>query len=261
MEYKTKVVTGKVRLNYPCLFEPRGMKGQPDSAKTFNAVLLIDKKDKKTIKSIQAAIDAAIDKACDPKGKWKGSEPDDIELPLLDGDKKNKRGEHPEYEGHYYINAKAKPDRPPGVIDINGHELTAEREIFGGCYVMASIDFFAYSFGNKDGVACGILNIMKVADGPAFSAQNTSAQDDFADFIQDDGLRKKRRELEDEDEDDEPTPRRRRHPEPDDEDDEPAPRKRSRREDPVDEDDEPTPRRRSRRKPYDLDDEDDMPYA
>ena len=54
----TKVITGKVRLSYAHVWEPVSINGGEEK---YSVSLIIPKSDTKTVKDIQAAVDAAID--------------------------------------------------------------------------------------------------------------------------------------------------------------------------------------------------------
>jgi hypothetical protein len=57
---KTKVVTETVRLSYANVWEPKSINGGTEK---YSVSLIIPKSDTKTIAAINAAIDAAIDRA------------------------------------------------------------------------------------------------------------------------------------------------------------------------------------------------------
>ncbi len=77
----TKVITGKGRLSYAYVWEPRMQDGQ--DAK-YSTSFLIPKSDKITIEKIRAAIEAA--KEIGKSKKWGGKVPISLKLPLRDGD-------------------------------------------------------------------------------------------------------------------------------------------------------------------------------
>lgn len=164
---ETKVVTGLVRISFPKLFEAEET---PSGQLKFGAQLLIDKTDKATIKKIKAAVEAA--KEIGKVKKWSGIIPKALKLPLRDGDAE-KEGE--QYENCFFVNATS--DNKPGVCDRNVQPITDEDEIYPGCYVIASVNFYPFNEGGSKGVACGLNNIMKVKDGPRLDGRTSAAQD------------------------------------------------------------------------------------
>ena len=168
MENSTKVVTGKVRFSYLNAFEPKSVNGGDEK---YSVSLIIPKSDKKTISDINAAIEQAKQ---DGKGKFGGKVPASLKLPLRDGDLE--RTEDESYKGCYFVNANSK-DRP-GVVDKNVKAILDPNELYSGCYGRASITFYAFNQNGNKGIACGLQNIQKLADGEPLSGRSR-AEDDF----------------------------------------------------------------------------------
>ena len=87
-----------------------------------------------------------------------------------------------EYENHYFINATSK--YKPGIVDKKLNEINDEKEIYPGCYVRASINFYYFNKAGQVGIGCGINNIQKLADGEYIHI-NSRPEDDFS-IIEDD---------------------------------------------------------------------------
>ena len=171
----TKFVTMKVKFSYVHVFEPHALdEGQE---KKYSVSLLIPKSDKKTIVAIEKAIEAA---AVAGKEKWGGKVPNNLKTPLRDGDED--RPDQPEYNGMYFINASSKTR--PGVVDAQVQPIIDSTELYSGCYGRASINFYAFSVSGNKGIACGLNNIQKLADGDYLGGRSR-AEDDF-DAVDDD---------------------------------------------------------------------------
>ena len=155
----TKVVFGPCRLSYTHL---------------FSKYVLIPKKEKATIKAIEAAIEAAKKEAI--TAKWGGKEPKKIDLPLRDGDDKE---DDAVYENMFYVNAKASTR--PGIVDKNKAPIVDEDEIYSGVWAYVSVTFYGYDVNGNRGIACGLNNIMKFKDDERFGGR-ASAENDFADL-------------------------------------------------------------------------------
>jgi len=166
----TKVITGKVRLSYAHLFKPTAIDEAQEPK--YSVCLLIPKSDKETLKKIKTAIDAAKEAG---KSKWNGKIPANLKTPLRDGDEERAE-DHPEYAGCYFLNASCK--QKPGVIDKQKNEITDSTEVYSGCYARASINFYAFDKAGNRGIACGLNNIQKIADGD-FLGGRSKAEDDF----------------------------------------------------------------------------------
>ena len=167
----TKVITGKCRLSYAHVFEPSRM--SEDDPLKYSACIIIPKSDKATIKKISVAVEAATQDGI--KSKWKGKKPANLKLPLRDGDEE--RPEDEAFAGCYFLNANSK--NAPGVVDLAKHEIMDITEVYSGCYCRFSINFYPFS-GKQNGVAAGLNNIQKVADGTPLGGRSR-AEDDFDD--------------------------------------------------------------------------------
>lgn len=171
------MITGKVRFSYASVFQPKAAMdgGEPK----YSVVLLIPKKDTKTIEEIKKDIQAAINAG---KEKWNGKVPTNVKTPLRDGDEE--RPDRPEFKGMYFIQASSK--MKPQVVDRNLQAIIDPTEFYSGCYGRASINFYAYSVNGNKGIACGLGNIQKLEDGESFTGRKR-AEDEFSAFASDDG--------------------------------------------------------------------------
>lgn len=172
----TKIVTGKVRFSYANLFRPRVAEAGQDPK--YSVSLLIPKSDKVTLSKIKSAVEAAIRLGI--TNQWGGKKPIDLKLPLRDGDVD--REDSPEYANHYFMNCNSK--QKPGIVDKNLNPILDETEVYSGCYGRASVNFFPYNHKGNRGVACGLNNVQKLADGESLGGRSR-AEDDF-DEVDDD---------------------------------------------------------------------------
>ena len=166
----TKVITEKCRLSYEHIWKPSSI--DDNSPAKYSACIVIPKTDTKTIQKIQKAVEAATDEGV--KSKWKGKKPANLKLPLRDGDEE--RPEDEAFKGCYFLNANA--NRRPGVVDLA--RILDQDEVYSGCYCRFSINFYPFSASGNNGVAVGLNNLQKVADGERL-AGGSRAEDDFDD--------------------------------------------------------------------------------
>ncbi len=165
----TKVVTGRVRFSYLHAFEPHAVEeGQEPK---YSVSLIIPKSDKVTIARIQTAIDAAIETGLP---KFGGKRPANLKLPLRDGDLE--RPEDEAYKNAYFINASSK--MKPGVVDAQRNPILDSTEVYSGCYGRASINFYAFNKAGNRGIAAGLNNLQKLADGEYLGGRSRP-EDDF----------------------------------------------------------------------------------
>lgn len=148
-----------VRLSYPQLFQAKAMEG---SKPKFSAVFLLNKKTHaKEIAQIEKMTERAM---LDKFGKKVALK----NVPLKDGnDKAEKEG-----YGDEVMYLTAKSDTRPAVVDQKKAPLTeADGKIYGGCYVNAFIEIFAYKHPTGgSGVSAGLKAVQFFRDGESFGA-------------------------------------------------------------------------------------------
>ena len=165
----TKVVTGTVRLSYEHVWEPASINGGEEK---YSASLIIPKSDKATVNAIQKAVDAAIEEGL---AKFGGKKPNKaaIKLPLRDGDVER---EDEAYQNSFFVNANSRT--APQIVDRSVQPILDRNEVYSGCYIRASISFYAFNSNGNKGIACGLNNIQKIRDGEPLGGR-TNAADDF----------------------------------------------------------------------------------
>lgn len=172
---ETKVLLANVRLSYANIFEPKAFEGQEPK---YSVSLIIDKNDKDTIKLINEAIESARSQGAEKF--WNGKIPKSLKMPLRDGDEE--RDEDEAYQNAFFINANSKT--APQVVGTVRSKATGKcvelgsDDVYSGCYANVSINFYPYNNISK-GVAAGLGNIQKCADGEPLGAGRTKAEDEF----------------------------------------------------------------------------------
>lgn len=155
--------------------------GTTGGEKKYSLVIMIPKSATDEVLKIKRAIKAAHEAGQKEKWSGKGPELGACKHPLRDGDKE--RPDDEAFKGMYFITASAKTK--PGVIDIYGLDLTEpgrEEEVYSGMKVHVTVTFFAFNANGNKGIACGLNNVLKIADGPHRGGR-ISATADFAEFI------------------------------------------------------------------------------
>lgn len=178
-----KTVTPVFRLSFPALFEPKAMDdGKPKYG--VSAVWTPGKftdADKKKWKKVKALLDEASMERF--KKHWKDL-PANFKKGLRDGAEKAELEGYG--EGTCFANLTSL--MRPGVVDRDREPIGPEQgnadEIYPGCYCRATITAYSYDKKGK-GVALGLQNIQKVADGDRLDSR-TDAAEDFEDEAIDD---------------------------------------------------------------------------
>ena len=174
---ETKVITGKVRLSYANIFEPKSING---SDPKYSVSLIIPKSDKQQIETIEEAINNAILAGESKLVGKNGKVPSNIKLPLRDGDEDRPDDEN--YADSYFLNANST--KAPAVVGLEKDRSTGraihlgEDDVYSGCYARVSINFYAFNTNGNKGIACGLGNIQKVEDGDRLGG-GSSAEEDF----------------------------------------------------------------------------------
>jgi hypothetical protein len=159
-----------VRFSYANVHQAVSVNG---SDPKYSVSIIIPKSDKKTIKKVKDAIQKAIEES---KEKFGGKVPANLKTPLRDGDADREGDEA--YADSFFINANSKIK--PGIVDADFNPIIDQSEFYSGCYGRVSLTFYGFNVSGNKGVAAGLQNIMKTADGEPLGAKS-SPEDDFAD--------------------------------------------------------------------------------
>ena len=179
----TKVITGpKTRWSYANVWDPKSING---GTPKYSVSLIIPKCDAATVKKIEAAIQAAYEEG-ESKLKGNGKSVPSLKVlktPLRDGDLE--RPDDAAYADSYFINANSAS--APGIVDADRQPILERSEVYSGVYGRASINFYAFNSNGNKGIACGLNNLQKIADGEPLGGKSR-AEDDFATDDDDDFL-------------------------------------------------------------------------
>lgn len=173
-EQKQTRVMVQARASYAHIFEPHAVNEGDDEK--YNVSLIISKDDEKSLNSINKAIENAKENG---KEKFGGKIPANLKTPLRDGDVD--REDDDAYENAYFINANTK--RKPQVLDMQGQRTDDPDDVYSGCYIRVTVNFYPFAVSGNKGIACGLGNIMKAKDGEPLSGGGAKAEDEFAEFI------------------------------------------------------------------------------
>ena len=151
----TKVITGpKTIFSYLNVNEPKVPMG--GGTPKYSVSLIIPKSDTVTVNKIKAAIKAAYDEG---QSKLKGNSK--------------------------FVPVNANSTTKPGVVDADRQDIIDTSELYSGIVGRASINFYAYNSNGNKGIACGLNNLQKLADGTPLGG-HSRAEDDFADLDDED---------------------------------------------------------------------------
>lgn len=168
MNTETKVSTPElVRFSYVNLENPKCAPGSTELK--YGMSVIIPKSNKKTLKLIEAAIEAAIEVGKEKHGKsFKAKK-----LPLRDGDEER---EDAAYANSFFLNANSK--NRPGMVDKKVQPILDLKEIKSGDWGNVSLNFYPFNVNGNSGIAVGLNHVQKVKDGEPLGSQ-TNAADEF----------------------------------------------------------------------------------
>lgn len=173
----TKVFTPAFRVSFPAVFEPTAMSDK-DTPKY--AVTMLFPKDT-DISMLKDAVDEAIAEGMDKK--WNGKKPKSLRLPFRDGDEDENYSEKEGFPGHIFV--RASSIQPVGLVDKHKTPIEDPMDFYAGCYAIATLVAYPYDTAGNRGIAFGLQNIQKIADGEHFSGRKR-ASDDFEDWDDED---------------------------------------------------------------------------
>jgi len=178
-----KVITGEsTRWSYVNAWEPKSING---GTPKYSVSLIIPKSDTATIARVKQAIEAAYKEGeAKLRGNGKTVPPlAALKSPLRDGDLE--RPDDEAYANAYFINANSASK--PGIVDHDRQPIIDRSEVYSGVYGRASIAFYAFNSNGNKGIACGLNNLQKIADGEPLGGKADAASD-FASELDDDFL-------------------------------------------------------------------------
>lgn len=171
-----KVITPRFRASFVWAFRPQppmeGSVGEPK----YGVTMLFDATARKTQQfeamkklAVQAAKEKFGEKLKpDGKGWFVG-----LRSPFRDG---NDKQELDGYAGMVFASATSKSQ--PGIVDQNLQRIISEEDYYSGCYSRATVTAYGYDKAGNRGVAFGLQNLQKLAEGERFSGR-AAAEDDF----------------------------------------------------------------------------------
>ncbi len=172
-----RILLKNVRIAFPNLFEASTVAGEGEPR--YGAAFILPQ-DHPQLKDIRAKIMAVATEKWKDKVEAvvKGLEKTD-KVALHDGDTK------PAYDGfvgNLFISASAKVSARPTVINKDKTPLTdRDGVIYAGCYVNASIDFWAQDNAYGKRINAQLRGVQFARDGDAFSAGRPADTDEFED--------------------------------------------------------------------------------
>ncbi len=147
-----------------------------EGVRKYSIEILMDKSDEATVTAVSGAISDAKDFGRRKYGN-DFSVTVDKNTPLQDGDLEKT---DPIYSNRYYL--RANSIYRPEVVDATLQPVTDPRQLYPGCLVRVSLDFYPYRKQNEagetvDGVAAELGNVQILDGGQRFYPRIRAAQE------------------------------------------------------------------------------------
>lgn len=169
---RTKVVSGRVILHHPYLFQAK--KFRENSVAKYRTVIVIPSEETETLDKINKAIDEAI-----LQGEYifGGVIPsrEELMLPLRNGNDSDSLDLV--YYNNFYLNA--SNDVPPRVVNKDNLPFLDPIIVPDCIYARVSIIFKAYNYKGNKGISCVLNNVMLFDERFDPSKYLSSPKDDF----------------------------------------------------------------------------------
>jgi hypothetical protein len=175
----SNIITPKFRASYANVFTPQPAK-QPDGTPKMKngtqvmeySIMALFAKDA-DLSALKAAAAAAV------KEKWGDNAPKKLRSPFRT---EKEDGSLPDglEEGAIFMNFKTT--MKPGLIDASNQDIIDPVDFYRGCFARASVRAYAYGGPGTSftpGVAFGLQNLQKLADGEPLGGQRVKPQNEF----------------------------------------------------------------------------------
>lgn len=169
-----KFMLKDARLAFPKLWTPEAFPGGTDPTKYYSVNLIIPPTHSQ-FKDLNKSMELLAAE------KWPNKGPTVLKAAkaigkvfFRDGDLK---ADYDGFSGNWFISARSKVK--PNYFDHQRNIITEESGIlYGGCYVNASLEFYAYTKGNN-GLGAGLRGLQFLRKGDAFGGGSPADEDDF----------------------------------------------------------------------------------
>ena len=158
-----KIITPIFRVSFPQVFQP---KAAPGSDKEKYSIVMLFKANE-DLSKLKALI-----KKCIFEKYPDENIPEDFVTPLKDGNTKTYAG----YENTIFCSANSM--QQPGLIDETKTPILEPKDFYAGCYAIATVNAYCWSYMGKNGVSIGLQNLMKMNDGEPLGG-GANAEADF----------------------------------------------------------------------------------
>ena len=170
-----KLITAVFRVSFPTVFEADSFNG---GAPKFSVAAVWDPSRFTAAekKLWQAMLDLCDEVSMERFKKRMKDLPGNFKKAIRDGAEKAELAGYG--EGKLFANLSSR--MKPGLIDRDRTPILNQDDFYPGCYARATVSAYSYDQGGGKGVALGLQNLQKIADGERLDSR-TDAAEDFGD--------------------------------------------------------------------------------
>lgn len=157
------------RFSFLSLFEPRTIRGVPDSKPAYSGSIILDpstKRGRKDIAIVEAAIEAAKQEGKLMKPGWRGTIPNRLQIQFWkDGNERDDLKKNPEYDDMMILSGRAGIDYKPVVVDRDPEiPINDPKKIVSGDWGHFAVRIYPFDTP-KNGIACALNFVQLVKKG------------------------------------------------------------------------------------------------
>lgn len=178
---ENRLITPVFTAAFVSVFEPKGMKGQPDSSKKYSLTMIFPKgQDFTPLETMVQQI--AYKKWGEKAAAILKKQADSDKRLFKDGSTMVAQSYAGFIEGAVYIQASSSEKTKPRVSEKRDgllYDLKTDEEFYSGCKAIASISPYAWDNAFGKGMSLSLVNILKISDGERLGGGRAKPEQDF----------------------------------------------------------------------------------
>jgi hypothetical protein len=175
-----KMLIKNVRMAFPAIFEAEAF-GDGDPA--YGAKFIVPSNHPQLAEIRKEVIRAATEKWGEKGAGVLALLKDDKKVAWVEGPYRNKNGDiYDGFDNAFHLSTRNGGKAPvkPSVFDQHNRSVTqADGVVYSGCYVDASVEFYAQDNGYGRRINCSLRGVRKAGDGDSFGGGGAASADEF----------------------------------------------------------------------------------
>jgi len=175
MTKTNQVYTPEFRVSFPEVFQPKAVNAGDKEKYSIQMIFRIDASTANPGEKVADLGEMGALLAQTAAAKWgadKTQWPANLKFPFRKGEEKKSDG-----YGAGTVFCSASTIERPGIVNEQNKPILMPSDFYAGCYAIATLNAYAWTYMGKSGVSFGLRNIQKVRDGDPFSGKNRPEND------------------------------------------------------------------------------------